>query len=229
MTFIPPRVTIFPQPLIPPYQLQTIYYTIPLPQPPLPIARQWYYNPTIQQPIYYAPPITLPPPHLTPAGTIQTIKHELIHGVLTPVTHYHFNPPASATARGYNPIHGFDTGALPPGWGGNPEADIAEPGLGTKPTQDPPTPAPAPEPAVANIANNTAQAATVAPSNDSGSVGQNAGTEGVLGANGDGEGDASGAGNATDAGAQDASTGNGNDRVGLRVRFQISSLSVATV
>jgi hypothetical protein len=54
-----------------------------------------------------------------PDSVHRDIRYEIIRGKLQPVEHFHFQglPPPLTGKAGYNPLHGFDTGPLPPGWG----------------------------------------------------------------------------------------------------------------
>jgi hypothetical protein len=54
-----------------------------------------------------------------PDSVHRDIRYEIIRGKLQPVEHFHFHglPPPLTGKAGYNPLHGFDAGPLPPGWG----------------------------------------------------------------------------------------------------------------
>ena len=72
-------------------------------------------------------PITVASPQSSlsaPDSTYRDIRYETIRGSLVPIEHFHFNglPPSLTGRAGYNPLHGFDSGPLPPGWGLNPSS-----------------------------------------------------------------------------------------------------------
>ncbi|KAG0652097.1 hypothetical protein D0Z07_1466 [Hyphodiscus hymeniophilus] len=68
--------------------------------------------------VFQTPP-PFPPffPGQVPSWVPRETRYELHRGVLTPVEHF-AGPTTLHTGRGWNPIHGYDTGPLPPSTGG---------------------------------------------------------------------------------------------------------------
>jgi len=104
-------------PVFPPPQPQVLY----LPPPPI-ILQQPPPVPTLPQitpgPGSHGAPLPVPP------GTPTSLRWEVINGRAQPVVHYSSptsNPnPNPGGRHGYNSLHGYDPGALPPGWGAQP-------------------------------------------------------------------------------------------------------------
>ena len=84
-------------PIVPVVQIQTVPVT------PLVFVPQTTYV------------IPQPQPLPVPAGTPTYTKREFIGGRWQDVVHY--GTPKPSAGPGQNPIHGNDSGALPPGWG----------------------------------------------------------------------------------------------------------------
>lgn len=65
-------------------------------------------------------PVPFPPryiPGQVPSWVPREIRYELYRGVLTPVEHFvGSTTPIAFAGRGWNTIHGYDTGPLPPGF-----------------------------------------------------------------------------------------------------------------
>jgi hypothetical protein len=106
-------------PAVPVTYAATLPPLILIPPPTAPIVLKP--APTLHQispspgPGSHGTPLPVPP------NTPTSVRWESINGRLQPVVHYHTNPTPNAAynpanRHGYNSLHGYDPGSLPPGW-----------------------------------------------------------------------------------------------------------------